>query len=740
VFVDLVPVRQPSLVSDAIIHVLEGRTRGHVSPPVSLVEAVHDQRLLLVLDNFEQVLTAAPSIAELVATCPHVTVLITSRAALRLRWEHEFPVDPLDLPGPRFAGDLAGLARNPAAALFVQRAQAVRPGFALDADNAQDIASICLRVQGMPLAIELAAARVRIMSPRELFERLMQTGASPTLDLLSGGMGDLPERQRSLRDTIAWSYDLLSPSEQVVFRRLSIFGGGWTLDAAEAVCGVSLDGTGVDAATGSGGIAARDVLDALLSLAEKSLLVQLSGTDGEPRFTMQEAMQEFGHERLAACDEYTALRQAHAVHHLAFVRSTARGLTGPGQSFAVHRLEQEHHNLRTALEWSLTDGDSEVALRLCASLTTFWYIRGHYREGREWCARALAAAPDGSPKARAAVLHGAASLADIQHDHAEARSLIEQSVAAWRAAGSGRGLAGSLSLLGMLARHEGDRELASGSCTEALDIYETSPDPWGERLALGVLGWLAEDDGDHELAQQLLEASLDKAREGRSPTDIALQLNNLGIVALRCGDVAASRARHREALELTRDVDAREPMACALEGLGAVAEREGDPRRAAWLSGAATALRVAISSPRIAQFAQEHDRLSLLLGTALGEDLVAAIADEGAAAPLEDVLAAALSIDETADAGQRQPPGTGQRGDAPLAITGVDLTVRQVEYLRLLAEGYTNRAIAGALVVSETAVEQMLVRLYVKIGARNRAEAIRYTYEQGLVELRHHET
>lgn len=735
-FVDLVPVREATLVPEAITSVLHAREAGHTSPLATLVEAVHDRQLLLVLDNFEQVLPAAPGIAELVATCPHVTVLITSRAPLRVRWEHEVPVAPLDVPGPQLGGDLATFAHSPAVALFVQRAQAVRPGFALDADNADDVASICTRVRGMPLAIELAAARVRILSPRALLARLTQSGASPTLDLLSGGPSDLPGRQRSLRDTIAWSYDLLSPVEQRLFRRLTVFAGGWTLDAAEAVCGAPLDDNTVSARAGPGDIGPLDVLDALVSLVEKSLLVRVNGIDGEPRFTMLEAMQEFGHERLASSDEEMALRHAHASHHLAFARANARRLTGPAQSQAVQQLEQEHHNLRAALEWSLTGGEAEVALRICAALTMFWYIRGHYREGREWCSRALSAAPEAVPAPRAAVLHGAASLADIQHDRAEARSLIEESVATWRIAGSGRGLASSLSLLGMLARHEGERELARRSCTEALVIYETAPDPWGERLALGVLGWLAEDEGDHATAQQLLEASLEKAREGRSSTDIALQLNNLGIVALRRGRHGVSEAHHLAALTLTREVNAYEPMACALEGLAAVAAASGDHRRAAWLEGAATALRSAISSPRIAQFEEEHRRLVPELHASLGEDAFAKIASEGAAAPLDDVLLAALeTVDRSEPRGGRRP-ASDQHRDGPRSPGLVHLTPRQVEYLRLLAQGCTNRAIARALVVSETAVEQMLVRLYVRIGVRNRAEAIRYTYEHDLVDPR----
>jgi ATP/maltotriose-dependent transcriptional regulator MalT len=332
------------------------------------------------------------------------------------------------------------------------------------------------------------------------------------------------------------------------------------------------------------------------------------------------------------------------------------------------------------------------------------------------------------------VLHGAASLADIQHDRAEARSLIDESVAAWRTAGSGRGLASSLSLLGMLARHEGDRELARRSCTEALAIYETAPHPWGERLALGVLGWLAEEEGDHGTAQRLLEASLEKAHEAKSPTDIALQLNNLGIVALRQGDEGVSEARHRAALTLSREVGAHEPMACALEGLAAVAALRRDHSRAAWLLGAATALRSAIGSPRIAQFDEEHRRLLPQLHSALGQDAFAKTAGEGSAAPLDDVLVIALDTGDRPNARGGQRPAFGEHADRSRSPSAVDLTPRQVEYLRLLAQGCTNSAIARALVVSQTAVEQMLVRLYVRIGVRNRAEAVRYCYNHGLVD------
>jgi predicted ATPase/DNA-binding CsgD family transcriptional regulator len=690
--------------------------------------------MLLLLDNFEQVLTAGPAIAELVASCPDVTVLATSRAPLRLRWEHEVSVAPLELPNRHLGDDLPALACISSVALFLERARSVRPGFALHTDNAADVAAICARVQGLPLAIELAAARVRILSPRALLTRLVRSGASSTLDMLSDGPSDLPRRQRSLRDTIAWSYELLSPTEQAVFRRLAVFAGGCTLDAAEAVCGAPVEAADVGDPSRGGSVIVGppDVFGALLALVEKNMVVQQLDQDGEHRFGLLEAMDEFGHDRLAACHEEGALRRAHARYYLDVARSTARHLSGPTQAGAVHSLELEHHNFRAAMQWSLSAGDAEDSLRLCAALTMFWYIKGHYREGREWCARALSAAVDAAPATRAAALHGAASLADIQHDNVAGRSMIEESVALWRVAGKSRGLAASLSLMGMLARHDGDRELARRSCAEALTIYATAPDPWGERLALGVLGWLAEDEGDHATAERLLEASLAAARRADSPTDIALQLNNLGIVAIRRGDDVGSERRHRAALILSRDVDAHEPMAGALEGLAAVAAGRRDHARAAWLVGAATALRGAIGSPRIAQFEEEHQTLSRQLRSALGEDELVRLAGRGGAAALDDVIAVAMATREPPGV-LLHSPGSEPRHDGPVAAGSADLTPRQVEYLRLLAQGCTNRAIAATLVVSETAVEQMLVRLYVKIGVRNRSEAIRYSYEHRLV-------
>ncbi|MGE3600733.1 MAG: tetratricopeptide repeat protein, partial [Dehalococcoidia bacterium] len=591
----------------------------------ALGDYLNGRRVLLLLDNFEQVVEGAPLLALLLRNCPELTVLVTSRAALRVSGEREYAVPPLPLPEPAQVSDPVALSGVPAVALFVQRAQAANPAFSLTGDNAAAVAAICARLDGLPLALELAAARVRILSPKALLARLDRR-----LPLLTGGARDLPARQRTLRDTIAWSYHLLAPLEQALFRRLAVFVGGCTLAAAEAVCD-------------AGGRHGFDVLNGLGSLDEHSLLRQVAGAAGESRFTMLETVREYGLEQLAADEEQPNIQRAHAEYMLQLARAARRGMVGPAQAEWVRRLELEHYNLRAAFGWSLVANEAEPALRLCAALTTFWYIKGYYHEGREWCARALAAAPDAAPALRAAVLFAAANLADIQHDHIEARAYIEASVALWRTDGNRRGLASSLAVLGMLARHDRDWTTARQACEEALAIYAESPDPWGERLALGVLGWVAEDQGDHATARRLLDASLAVARMGKSPIDIALQLNNLGIVAIRQGDIREAEARHREALQLTHEVNAREPMACAIEGLAAVAAARRNHQRAAWLLGASAELRAEIGSPRIAQFEEEYSRLVPLVQEALGGDGFAAAEAEGRALGVDTAVDLALA-------------------------------------------------------------------------------------------------
>jgi predicted ATPase len=360
VFVELAPIAAPTLVVPTVAQAVGVRDAGN-RPAMEALEAyLRDRRLLLLLDNFEQVVAAAPDIARLLAACPGLKVLVTSRAPLHLSGEHEYPVPPLPLPIVGDPGSTAELAANPAVALFVQRAQEVRPDFGLTDENAATVAEVCRRLDGLPLAIELAAARIKLLPPRELLARLERR-----LPLLTGGPRDAPERQRTLRDAIAWSHDLLDDVEQVLFRRLSVFVGGCSIQAAGGVCVADAD-------------LGFDVLDGVASLLNKSLLRREDGPGGEPRFSMLETVREYALERLEACGETTAIRRRHAEFFLDLAERIEVELWGPDQSALLDRCEAEHDNFRAVLAWTQGAGDDPVtALRLAAGLAQFWNIRSH---------------------------------------------------------------------------------------------------------------------------------------------------------------------------------------------------------------------------------------------------------------------------------------------------------------------------------------------------------------------------
>jgi non-specific serine/threonine protein kinase len=452
---------------------------------------------------------------------------------------------------------------------------------------------------------------------------------------------------------------------------------------------------------------------------------------------MLETIHELSREQLAASGEEQAVRQRHALHLLRSAESGQRGLSGSKQVEWLQQLEREHHNLRAALGWALDSGEGELALRFCAALPDFWRVKGHYREGRAWIERALAAPPQASPSVRAAALEGAGVLAYIQDDPLGARRSIDASVELWRAADRCPRLAFALAYQGMLARHSGDLVTARASCEEAVAIPIAPPHRTGHRLALSVLGHLAESEGDLTTARRLQAESLQAAREA-TPMDVALQLNNVGIVSLRAGAISEAAAAYREALQRSRESAFGEIIAAPLEGLAGVAAAQGRARQAAELLGAATALRAESGGPLIAQFAEEYERIASIAREALGEAAFAAATAAGAATPLAEMIALALATDDQAESPAVQDAlpvsasGSDLRPERPLPAPPDGLTARQIDYLRLLAQGQTNKAIAASLVVSEPAVETMLVRLYEKIGAHNRAEAIRYAYEHGL--------
>lgn len=409
-FVSLARIFDPELVVSAIAHVLELEEAGERSLVERLKEHLQDKRLLLVLDNFEHVAQAAPVVTELLTACPHLKVLATSRQALHLSGEQEYPVPPLGLPDLKHIPETGDLLKSPAVALFVARARAVKPDFRLTGESAESVAGICHRLDGLPLAIELAAARVRLLPPRALLARLEQR-----LPLLTGGALDLPERQQTLRNTIDWSHDGLDEEERRLFRRLSVFVGGFTLHAAEAVCNATEDPPG-------------DTLDRLTSLIDKSLLRQTAHVDGEPRFTMLETIREYALERLAAGEEADEIQNVHAAYYLALAEEAEPELNGAEQRAWLERLEAEHANLRAALQRSLEREDRETALRLGGALWRFWLSQGHLNEGRRWLEEALAGGGGASASTRARALNGAGTLAHYQGDYGRAAELCGESL------------------------------------------------------------------------------------------------------------------------------------------------------------------------------------------------------------------------------------------------------------------------------------------------------------------------
>src|SRR6266567_2165773 len=441
-FVPLAPLRDPDLVVPIIAQVL-GLKEANEQPLRDLLQAsLQDKRLLLLLDNFEQILAAAPKLSDLLADCPHLTILVTSRAVLHLRGEHEFPVPPLTLPDFTHLPESEALSQYAAVALFLECARAVKSDFELTPANSRAIAEICIRLDGLPLAIELAAARSKLLPPQALLARLRHR-----LQVLTSAAQDAPVRQQTLRHALAWSYDLLDAREQRLFRRLSVFVGGCALEAVE----------GLSTTLGE---RPSDVLDGVASLMDKSLL-QHTGQDGEePRLVMLETIREYGLEALVASGEMERTRQAHASYYLALAEQAELELGGPQQAVWLDRLEREHDNLRAALSWMVEQGETqqsmEMALRLGGALRPFWWGRGHWSEGRTFLERALAAGgsfpdPRIDPSVRAKALIAAANLAFVQSDYEQTEVLCEESLALYRELGDHYGIAFSLYRLGNVA-------------------------------------------------------------------------------------------------------------------------------------------------------------------------------------------------------------------------------------------------------------------------------------------------
>jgi non-specific serine/threonine protein kinase len=700
-FVGLASITDPALVAPAIAQALGVRDAGDEPLVARLAAFLGDQRLLLVLDNFEQVVAAAPVVADLLTACPHLTVLVTSRVRLRVSGEREYAVPPLEVSEPTDSAHVEVAAASGAVRLFVARAEAVKADFTLTPDNAASVTAICRRLDGLPLALELAAAWVKVLPPAALLARLERR-----LPLLTGGGDDLPVRQRTMQDTIAWSFDLLSPAEQALFRRLAIFTGGFTLAAAEAV---------------GGGDGELDVLAGVASLVDKSLVQVAEGPGGEPRYLMLETVREFGWERLAASGDEPATQRALAAHLLALAdRDVALAWGGPQQERWLERLKAELPNLRAVLAWLDETGDVEAGLRLVGDFGWLWHLGGHRTEGRVRLEHWLSRSGGTRSAARATALGWLASL-DRFAGGTRAAELAAESLALWRELGDARGIANALLVVGSALSDRADYAGAVPALEEAAVLLAALGDPTAAGLARMALGGAALDQGDTERAEVLLTEALAVFRHQGFRYGIASSLLALGWLAEDRKDTAGAAAYYAESLGLWGELGTREGLVDVLIAAAGLAANL-HPAPATRLLAAATALgeRLGYLAPPLQR--SRSERAAATARASLGEhDFATASAAGRVLAPEQAVAAAAMVLRDLV-----RPPEPGWQGTAGA------LTPRELDVLRLLVAGKTNPEIADALYISPRTAETHVTHILAKLGVTTRAEAAAHAVRVGL--------
>jgi non-specific serine/threonine protein kinase len=684
-FVDLSPLRDAKHVVPTIGRVLGVREAGGLPMLDLVVECVRERHLLLVLDNFEQVLAAAVEIAHILAACANVKVLITSREPLRLRWEHIHVVQPLALA--------------PAVALFAERAHAADSSFMLNEQNAAAVAEVCRRSDRLPLALELAAAYVRALAPGDILERL---GRIPTR---SASVRDTPERHRSLRAAIRWSYDLLDTSEQSLFRRLSVFAGGFTLDAAQAVCDDS----------------AADVSDSLVALIDKSLVARDTLSGEGTRFRLLETVREYARQLLDEGGEESAALDAHAAFFLDLAERAEAELSGPRPTVWSDRLQLEHDNLRAALRWNIQSGQAESAMRLGGALWRFWWTHGYLLEGQQWLEEALACPGASSPAARAKVLNGAGNLAAQSHAYERSIVLHEECLALRRAMGDRQGVGSSLHNLALTAQYRGDYALAITLSRQALSESEAVGDRLGVALALMNLGDCARYTDELAEAQMLYEQSLAIMEELHDDARIARLFSGMAWVAYQAGEHQRALALGRSGLRRNRDVGDQPVLVACLEASAVALGATGRHAPALQLLGAAMFVREVNGTRRPPADAEPCELAFAMASAAIGQRHASEELQRGRNMSLHEVLAAALIDTDTAGAGV-QPDATHL------------LTRREEAVAALLARGCSNRQVAEELVIATSTAERHVANILSKLGLASRAQIAVWAVEHGLCE------
>ena len=768
VFIDLAPITSARLVPTAIAQGL-GLTVGDERTLLSrLIQSIGNRQLLMVLDNFEQVIAAAVTVGQLLEVCPRLDALVTSRMPLHLRGEQEYTVQPLAVPpaddAPRLS--LAELSRNPSVALFVQRAQAARADFALTERNAPIIADICARLDGLPLAIELAAARTKMLSPAALAARL-----SDRLMLLTGGARDLPERLRTMRSAIAWSYDLLTPEDQALFRRLAVFSGTSSLAAAEAVAGPAVDLQKMPGITPTIYRGHLDVLDGITSLLDKSLLQRAEGTDGEPRFRMLATIREFGIEKLRELGTLSAIRLRHLAYYTTFVEQAELALVGADQLLWLRRFDDEIDNFRAALTFALSGPSVAHAegVRLASSLWRYWLVRGQLSEGVAWLERALALPVDLPPVMRAQAFNNQGNLAleladfgrsewlyrqalalheqadnqegvadefnnlgvllSIQGKWGDARTLFERSLAIRRELGDRTAMPNTLSNLGDIALAEGNFDLAERFQREALAIRQEMGNRRGIAITNNNLGVIALQRDDLTGAHDWFEGGLRVAQDlGDAYTRAALQYG-LGRIAVRQGDVAGAMERFDRSLALWRQMGARRSIAECLDGIAAAAALAGEDHASARLLGAAVALRRQLNIGVPTRMQATIEALGADLRDRLGEETWEGECAVGRAMTLDDAVDAGFATVETV----QQALAEQRARSAEQSKWDPGLTPREQEVLNLLVGGLSDKEIAEDLFISPRTAMTHVSNILSKLGVTKRTAAANVAVLRGLV-------
>jgi predicted ATPase/DNA-binding CsgD family transcriptional regulator len=765
--VELASLSEPGLVAQRVAAVLRVPEQSARDVAATLADALRGKPVLLVLDNCEHVAAAAAALAGmLLRECPDLRVLATSRIPLSVPGETLWRVPSLTLPASvdaPSAGDAAltaEAARSEAVRLFVERAQAVDSAFTLEPGNAAGVVQICRRLDGMPLAIELAAARAGVLSPAQIASRL-----DDRFRLLTGGTAAALPRHQTLRGTMEWSYALLGPRERTVLRRLAAFAGGWTLEAAESVC------AGEDVPPG-------DVLDALSRLVDGSLVIA-STRRGEARYRLLETVRQYGAERLAEAGEEAQVRRRHLEWYLPFAEEGDRGLRGPDEARWMGRLEREHDNLLAALDYAkLCEDGGEAEARLAGALEWFWHIAGYWTAGRARLEGVLARGAD-DPALLPKVYVGAARLAYRAGDRRRARTLCGEGLELSRRVGNRLGEGCCLLWLGILAMEDGDPRRARPLLEASLEIYRELGNRWWTVEALSFLGALAVMGGDYDEARRLHEASLAVARETGNLNNITTALRNLAHLALRRGDDAQAAAYYSESLLRCRNAEivvvdpgpVPAPMpevggpalpvlqpgviTECLDGLARVACERRAYEPAARLFGATEACfeRLGGGLPLWSDKA-EHDRYLAAARSAMGDAAFAAARESGRAMTLHQAIDYALSITATAPShaatphpgreapvrdpahvriikGAREQAHTGSVAPGPETAAG-SLTAREREVARLVARGLTNREIAAALVVTERTAETHVQNILNKLSFNSRAQVAAWAVRQGL--------